>query len=125
MSIKPQNPSIDTLILTWGLALRRKTVALRESLLARAIRKLDTAVADAGEAEDRMDWSIRQDLDDEADDLRAVISDCNKAKTQAEGRLTSILNYLDPDEFYTRPQVPEAHAAYLKAKAELHPFSTL
>lgn len=93
----PKNPSFDTRILgAYNRILRRINGAVVNKLI---------------EVQDRLDWSIRTDLDDEADDLRTVIADCNKAKAQAEDRLTKVLAYLDPDGFYggftPRPQVPE------------------
>lgn len=94
----PTNPSFDTRIL--GLA-------------AKALWRITSALlSKTEELNERFDMSAKADLDDEADDLRAVIADCNKAKAQAEDRLTEVLDYLDPDDFYggltPRPQVPES-----------------
>jgi hypothetical protein len=99
--IEATNPSLDTILLNLWLGLRERITDWRRAQLTNAALREE-------DIKQRLDWSIRQDLDDEADELRAVISDCNKVKAQAEDRLTRILNYLDPDEFYTqRPQVPD------------------
>lgn len=106
MSIKPKNPSLSTLALTLALAVGRKTVTLREALLARAQRKLEDAVQSAGEYEVALDRSTRADLEEEADEIVVRIVARGQAAVADNERMNAIGAYLTPSST-PRPQVPE------------------